>query len=146
MQGVAGEGVTILSAKKKLIAIAKDEIIMFLKAYEANPCSWTHIIAEMMVNVTGLNQDLQDLYRRYTVKQLKLRLSTKLGKLVATPLEKIADEEVRNQIRKIKELELRLTVPKTVNKDVDPRETVAVGDNGPTQNAAHNSENEQQPT
>lgn len=52
----------------------------------------------------------------------------------------------RNQIRKIKELELRLTVPKTVNKDVDPRETVAVGDNGPTQNAAHNSENEQQPT
>ncbi|CAC5412060.1 unnamed protein product [Mytilus coruscus] len=148
MQGEAGEGVTILSAKKKLIAIAKDELIMFLKAYEANPCSWTNIIAEMMVNVTGLHQDLQDLYRRYTVKQLKLRLSTKLGKLMATPLEKIADDEIRDQIRKIKDLELRLTVPKTpaVNKDVDARETAAVVDNVPPQNAGHNSENEQQPT
>ncbi|CAC5412867.1 unnamed protein product [Mytilus coruscus] len=115
--GCEGEGVTILSAKKKLIAIAKDELIMFLKAYEANPCSWTNIIAEMMVNVTALHQDLQDLYRR-------------------------------NQIRKIKELELRLTVPKTpaVNKDVDAGKTAAVVDNVPPQNAGHNSENEQQPT
>ena len=90
-----GEGLTILASKKKIIPIAKLELAHFLTAYQENPCSWPNILAKMMENLPSMPPGVQDLYKRLSVKQLKVRLSTKLGKLMATPLDKIKDDDIR---------------------------------------------------
>ena len=91
----SGDGLTILASKKKIVPITKIEVIHFLKAYEENPCSWSKILEKMSEIYTSLPIDAQQLYLRSTAKQLKLRLSTKLGKLMTTPMDKLTDDEIR---------------------------------------------------
>ncbi|CAC5396464.1 unnamed protein product [Mytilus coruscus] len=83
--------------------------------------------------MASLPDDAKLLYEQATSKQLKSRISTKFGKLMATKQEKIAYELIREECKKIKDMEEKLTKKDDVDnaakktsttKTADIRETV----------------------
>lgn len=82
---------TIIGKKRSVIQVSDQETILFLKSYQMFPCSWEKIVDYMRKNIQTLPVDATGLYQKSTYKQLKLRLSAKLGKLLKTPKEKITN-------------------------------------------------------
>ena len=78
---------TILQRRKKGIKISDQECLMLLRAYQVNPCSWERILESIQENSHTLPSDAKALYSSATKKQLKDRLSTKLGKILLTKLQ-----------------------------------------------------------
>ncbi|CAC5395830.1 unnamed protein product [Mytilus coruscus] len=112
---VSGDQLTILAAKrKKPVPILKPEIMLLFTAYLSYPCSWPKIIQSMRGNMQYLSEEVQQLYKGATEKQLKTRLSTKFGKLVATTLEMIPDIDIRNEVEKIKNMEMRFATKRPI--------------------------------
>ena len=75
---------TIIQRKKK------NYTCVFLKGYQLHPCSF--YVTERCEN---LPDEALKYYKVATKKQLKSRLSVKLGKLQQTPLSSIANESIR---------------------------------------------------
>ena len=75
--------------------MTKEEILVFLRAYQAHPTRWADIIDEVKDNLQGLSQEAKDLYRTSSNKQLRDRLSAKFGKLIRLDSNSIKDLEIR---------------------------------------------------
>lgn len=88
------ETATILRKKKTNLTIAREEVLMMLRAYQLHPCSWGEIIADIRGNLPQLPPAVRDHYNQASVKQLRERLSLKLRKLLAAK-SNIKDEEIR---------------------------------------------------
>ncbi|XP_076071893.1 uncharacterized protein LOC143043493 isoform X1 [Mytilus galloprovincialis] len=99
---------TILMKKKKSVFLSEKEVLLLLKAYQAFPCSWDKIIDHMKQNSNSLPEDAKKLYCEATVKQLRSRLSTKFGKLLTSSTEKISNDQIKDEILKVKEMEEKL--------------------------------------
>ena len=67
----------------------------FLKGYQRHPCSWDRILNYVTERCENLPDEALKYYKVATKKQLKSRLSVKLGKLQQTPLSSIANESIR---------------------------------------------------
>ena len=67
----------------------------FLKGYQRHPCSWDRILNCVTERCENLPDEALKYYKVATKKQLKSRLSVKLGKLQQTPLSSIANESIR---------------------------------------------------
>ncbi|XP_052085180.1 uncharacterized protein LOC127722334, partial [Mytilus californianus] len=113
-------GPSILKRKKKIVAVSDQELLLMLRAYQTHPCSWDRIIDTVKENIHTLTNDAQDLYKNCTNKQIRTRLSVKLGKLLALPADKIKNIMVKyvfmstiynilEELAKVKILETRLT-------------------------------------
>ena len=79
----------IFSAEKKGYQNFRPRVLMLLRAYQVNPCLWERILESIQENTHTLPSDAKTLYSSATQKQLKDRLSTKLGKLLLTPADKM---------------------------------------------------------
>ena len=88
---------TIIQRKKKIthVSISDAEIELLLKGYQLHPCSWDRILSYVTERCENLSDEALKYYKVATKKQLKSRLSVKLGKLQQTPLSSIANESIR---------------------------------------------------
>jgi hypothetical protein len=88
---------TIIQRKKKIthVSISDAEIELLLKGYQLHPCSWDRILNYVTERCENLPDEALKYYKVATKKQLKSRLSVKLGKLQQTPLSSIANESIR---------------------------------------------------
>ena len=88
---------TIIQRKKKNtnVSISDVEIELLLKGYQLHPCSWDRILNYVTERCENLPDEALKYYKVATIKQLKSRLSIKLGKLQQTPLSSIANESIR---------------------------------------------------
>lgn len=88
---------TIIQRKKKIthVSISDAEIALLLKGYQLHPCSWDRILNYVTERCENLPDEALKYYKVATIKQLKSRLSIKLGKLQQTPLSSIANESIR---------------------------------------------------
>lgn len=68
---------------------------MLMRAYQVHPCSWDKILDSIKENNHTLPSAAKTLYDTASRKQLKDRVSTKLGKLLLTHSEKIANLSLR---------------------------------------------------
>jgi hypothetical protein len=89
--------ITIIQRNKQIthVSISDAEILLFLKGYKVHPCSWDRILNYVTERWENLPDEALKYYRVATKKQLKSRLSVKLGKLQQTPLSSIANESIR---------------------------------------------------
>ena len=77
---------TILSAKRSKIAFTDEEKLVFLRAYQAHPCSWLEIIETIRENLLSMTSiSARAFYATSDNRTIKLRLSTKLSKMLAAP-------------------------------------------------------------
>ncbi|CAC5420273.1 unnamed protein product [Mytilus coruscus] len=90
-----------------------------------NSCLSTQKMAESTVDMQDFNQDLQYLFRRYRIKQLKFLLSK------AVQIDSHTGDKNRNHVKQITKMELMLRKPQTphINKHNDVRKTVSLADN-----------------
>ena len=88
---------TIIQRKKKIthVSISDAEIELLLKGYQLHPYSWDRILNYVTERCENLPDEALKYYKVATKKQLKSRLSVKLGKLQQTPLSSIANESFR---------------------------------------------------
>ena len=88
---------TIIQRKTKIthVSISDAEIELLLKGYQLHPCSWDRILNYVTERCENLPDEALKYYKVATKKQLKSRLSVKLGKLQQTPLSSIANESIR---------------------------------------------------
>jgi hypothetical protein len=84
---------TIIQRKNKIthVSISDSEIELLLKGYQLHPCSWDCILNYVTERCENLPDEALKYYKVATKKQLKFRLSVKLGKLQQTPLSSIAN-------------------------------------------------------
>ena len=81
--------------RKRNVKFDREEILLLIRSYMEHPCSWPDIVKTMQDNLIHLSNAAQEMYTSASEQQLKERLSTKLGKMVASKLEDNADEEIR---------------------------------------------------
>ena len=86
---------TILMKNKKSIPVSEKDILMSLKSYQIHPCSWDKIIDHMKANLETFPYDAKILYDDASNTQLRSRLSTKFGKIIATSTEIITNEDIK---------------------------------------------------
>ena len=70
--------------RRRKVPFSNEEIILILRAYQANPSYWTEIINDIKANLEQLSPGHQRLYQGSSVKQLKDRVSNKSGRLLHT--------------------------------------------------------------
>ena len=73
----------------------KNYTCVLLIGYQLHPCSWDHILNYVTERCENIPDEALKYYKVATKKQLKSRLSVKLGKLQQTPLSSIANESIR---------------------------------------------------
>jgi len=89
-------GPTILKRKmKKVVLVSDQETVLLLRAYQQYPCSWDKILKHVKADIHTLADDTNQLYESATIKQLKSRLSVKLGKLLGMAEDKITNTMVK---------------------------------------------------
>jgi hypothetical protein len=81
--------------KNTHVSISDAEIELLLKGYQLHPCPWDCILNYVTERCENLPDEALKYYKVATKKQLKSRLSVKLGKLQQTPLSSIANESIR---------------------------------------------------
>ena len=88
---------TIIQRKKNIthVSISDAEIELLLKGYQLHPCSWDRILNYVTERCENLPDEALKYYKVATKKQLKSRLSVKVGKLQQIPLSSIANESIR---------------------------------------------------
>ena len=88
---------TIIQRKKTIthVSISDAEIELLLKGYQLHPCSWDRSLNYVTERCENLPDEALKYYKVATKKQLKSRLSVKLGKFQQTPLSSIANESIR---------------------------------------------------
>lgn len=146
---------TLLQKRKKNVKFCKEETLVVLRAYLSHPTKWTDILDEVKHNVHQLTPEAKELYQNGTVKQLRDRMSSKLGKLMSQDTESIQDLDIRSVVSQVKRLERRLVTrypvvapqpavapqPQPANQDVRDAAAAALSDseedNG-TNEAANN--------
>lgn len=92
---------TLLAKKKLKIKFTDDEIICILRAYIAQPTSWTDVISDVKGNFDRLPDTTRHLYTTVTTKQLRDRMSTKLSSLMGKDADSVKNEQIRYGILKL---------------------------------------------
>ena len=80
---------------KKVVLVSDQETVLLLRAYQQYPCSWDKILKHVKADIHTLADDTNQLYESATIKQLKSRLSVKLGKLLGMAEDKITNAMVK---------------------------------------------------
>lgn len=75
--------------------MTKEENILLIRSYLQNPVRWPDIIQTMKDNIHQLNEETQQFYEHATRKQLKERLTSKIGKLMKIRLDAIEEDDLR---------------------------------------------------
>ena len=83
----------LMSKRKTMIPIGKEETLMLLRAYKCHPGAWSEIIDDIKLNMEGLPGKVQVMYSTASTKQLRDRLGVKLRKLLAST--KIDNTQIR---------------------------------------------------
>ncbi|KAL4224838.1 hypothetical protein ACF0H5_015534 [Mactra antiquata] len=94
----------LLIRKKRRVDFCKEEIIMILHAYRAHPTRWADVVEDVKSNLNVLPEPTRQLYETGSDRQLKDRISSKLGKLVAAGAH-IQDEDIRREVDLVRALE-----------------------------------------
>ncbi|KAL4229612.1 hypothetical protein ACF0H5_009999 [Mactra antiquata] len=94
----------LLLWKKRRVDFCKEEIIMILRAYRAHPTCWADVVEDVKSNLNVLPEPTRQLYETGSDRQLKDRISSKLGRLVAAGAN-IQDEDIRREVDLVRALE-----------------------------------------
>ena len=68
--------------------------MLVLRAYQANPTSWSLVLEDVKSNVEQLSTEARELYNSASTKQLKDRISSKFGQLLVN-FSNIKDLDIR---------------------------------------------------
>ena len=85
---------TFLQRRRKPVRFSKQELLVVLRAYREHPSRWDEILGDIRENLDLFPEAAREIYRVATVKQLRERISSKLGKLIATR-DAIQDDDIR---------------------------------------------------
>ncbi|KAL4240510.1 hypothetical protein ACF0H5_001301 [Mactra antiquata] len=94
----------LLLRKKRRVDFCKEEIIMILHAYRAHPTRWADVVEDVKSNLNVLPEPTRQLYETGSDRQLKDRISSKLGRLVAAGAN-IQDGDIRREVDLVRALE-----------------------------------------
>ena len=75
--------------------INKEETLLILRAYINHPTSWHDVLDEVKRNTDVLTPGAREIYTTGSTKQLRDRMSGKLGSLVKKRPEEIPDADIR---------------------------------------------------
>ncbi|MES9879524.1 MAG: hypothetical protein ABW185_01430 [Sedimenticola sp.] len=81
--------------RMKKVTISKEESILIARAYVLHPSKWSDVVQDIKQNLDQLPKKARELYQTATDRQLRDRVSTKLGKLTSIPLASVEDADLR---------------------------------------------------
>lgn len=81
--------------KRMSVRISKEETLLLVRGYLLYPVKWVLVIGFLRRHLAELPADAQRLYGVATTKQLRERISTKLGKLLTCNANLLLDDEIK---------------------------------------------------
>ncbi|KAL5022584.1 hypothetical protein ScPMuIL_001739 [Solemya velum] len=111
--------------RKRNVPCTKEETLLLIRSYVADPVNWTNVIDEIKANLHQLSRPTRDLYNTATRNQLRNRLSSRIGKLLREQPQDIEDADLRMAMVDLQRQENRMRVGNRDNAPDDARDILA---------------------